>query len=230
MTYELHLKAETIAELAYQVKACHIELSNINVGDKTTEPLHHVAIQNHIAAASTSPIMKDGDIFTLPDEPKPYKAEEVKLDPSANTLDAEGLPWDERIHSSNRKMTAKGVWTRRKNVDDAVFNSVVAELRGESQTSITSAFANELPQPAPQPEPVPVPAFLQRETQTPTINDLFIKLQQLSKEGVFTAQYNTDLIGALVQQFQVQVNSINDIAARPDMIAAAFQYIASKGN
>lgn len=44
-------------------------------------------------------------------------------------VDKDGLPWDERIHSSNKKMTGKGVWTARKNVDDSVRNKVVAELR-----------------------------------------------------------------------------------------------------
>lgn len=45
------------------------------------------------------------------------------------TLDSTGLPWDERIHSSNKKMTDKGVWVARRNVADAVRASVTAEIR-----------------------------------------------------------------------------------------------------
>lgn len=45
------------------------------------------------------------------------------------TLDKNGLPWDERIHSSNKKMTDKGVWVARRNVPDATRDSVTAELR-----------------------------------------------------------------------------------------------------
>lgn len=242
MAYELHLKAETIAELAHLVRGHHEDLSIIT-GQTIAEdvkvewkPSNPVSVNNILDIAEKTHAMRPSD---------------------DSTVDADGLPWDERIHSSNRKMTAKGLWTRRKNVDDAVFNSVVAELRGTPQAPITSAFAAELPHPAPAWTPAPpveqsapVPAFLQSVVQpapspvaaptqpvyaapaptAPTINDLFVKLQQLSKEGVFTAQYNTDLIGALIQQFQVHISSINDIAARPDMIAAAFQFIAARGN
>lgn len=249
MAYELHLKADDIEGLAIQVGFHHKELSNIlkrvnNDMIAEVEQMKQDAPQVHVEWKPSNPVAPSHDALH-------HTA--VQPDPSTSTVDADGLPWDERIHSSNRKMTAKGVWTRRKNVDDAVYNSVVAELRGAPQAPITSAFAVDLPQPtapwAPAPtieQPAPVPAFLQSVVQpapapvqpvyaapaptAPTINDLFVKLQQLSKEGVFTAQYNTDLIGALIQQFQVQVNSINDIAARPDMIAAAFQYIASRGN
>jgi len=44
-------------------------------------------------------------------------------------LDNNGLPWDARIHSSNKEMTAKGIWVKRRGVDDSVFNSVAAQLR-----------------------------------------------------------------------------------------------------
>ncbi len=44
-------------------------------------------------------------------------------------LDAEGLPWDVRIHSSNRKKTAKDVWNRKRNTDDAMWDHVRTELR-----------------------------------------------------------------------------------------------------
>lgn len=44
------------------------------------------------------------------------------------TLDKEGLPWDERIHSSNHQMTAKGVWQRRRGITDEEYNRVKNEL------------------------------------------------------------------------------------------------------
>lgn len=49
---------------------------------------------------------------------------------SADTdLDAEGLPWDERIHSSNRKRSANGVWMKRRGLNQLVEQKVRAELR-----------------------------------------------------------------------------------------------------
>lgn len=44
-------------------------------------------------------------------------------------LDKDGLPWDERIHAGTKTKTQKGIWTRKKGVDDAVFDAVIAELR-----------------------------------------------------------------------------------------------------
>lgn len=46
----------------------------------------------------------------------------------AGQVDKEGLPWDERIHSSSQKMTDKGVWTRRKNVPEPTYAAIRAEL------------------------------------------------------------------------------------------------------
>lgn len=48
----------------------------------------------------------------------------------AGGVDAEGMPWDERIHASTKRRTQGGVWQRRKGVDDAVFAAVRGELRG----------------------------------------------------------------------------------------------------
>lgn len=56
-------------------------------------------------------------------------------------LDADGLPWDERIHASTKTKTQKNQWTKRKGVDDATIARVLAELQG--------AQAPALPQPPP---------------------------------------------------------------------------------
>ena len=50
-------------------------------------------------------------------------------EPDVLTLDKEGLPWDERIHSSNHQMTSKGVWQRRRGVSDVEYNRIKAELQ-----------------------------------------------------------------------------------------------------
>lgn len=77
--------------------------------------------------------------------------------------DAEGYPWDERIHSGNQKQTANGVWQKRRGVDDATIAKVKAELDGESEQSDNGEPEQSAPQaeqsaPAPQPEqPAPAP-------------------------------------------------------------------------
>ena len=58
--------------------------------------------------------------------------EEVGIDePSvADEIDEMGLVWDERIHSSNQKKTTKGVWQRRRGIQDMEFDAIVAEIKG----------------------------------------------------------------------------------------------------
>lgn len=66
----------------------------------------------------------------LTDEPT-VSVEQTEPVESVNnvlTLDKEGLPWDERIHSSNHQMTAKGVWQRRRGITDEEYNHVKVEL------------------------------------------------------------------------------------------------------
>ena len=49
--------------------------------------------------------------------------------PGEPEFDSSGLAWDERIHSAQRGTTNDGKWRKRRNVDDAVYNAVEAELR-----------------------------------------------------------------------------------------------------
>lgn len=97
-------------------------------------------------------------------------------------LDSAGVPWDERIHASTKTTNKDGTWTRRRNTPDAVFDAVMAELKGAApsgnvygntdkggvgpdgmitlptpepeETSAAAAFA---PVPTPPAPPVPTP-------------------------------------------------------------------------
>ncbi len=65
-------------------------------------------------------------------------------------LDTAGLPWDGRIHASSKAKNTDGTWRSKRNVDDAIVNSVTAELRR------TMALPNgpQLVPPAPPPPPI----------------------------------------------------------------------------
>ena len=49
--------------------------------------------------------------------------------PDGVELDVDGLPWDGRIHSSNRQKVTGGTWRLRRNGDPATVAAVTAELR-----------------------------------------------------------------------------------------------------
>lgn len=71
-------------------------------------------------------------------------------------LDAAGLPWDERIHSSNHQRTEKGVWRAKRNVDPSLKSKVEAELR--ATLGATPAAAASTPPPA-APAPIAPPSL-----------------------------------------------------------------------
>jgi len=111
-----------------------------------------------LPAAPTAPVSPAATVGNLPVE-------------APAGVDSNGLPWDERIHSSSKKTTANGSWVRRKNVDESFFNQVVAELRARggnvAAAAIQPGFASanaHLTQPsAPAIPPMPaneLPPFL----------------------------------------------------------------------
>lgn len=59
---------------------------------------------------------------------------------TGSNVDAEGIPWDARIHASSREKTEKGVWRKRRGLEDGMYEKVKAELTGvaSQQTSFPS--------------------------------------------------------------------------------------------
>ena len=106
MKFNLTITEMTDEEFAQVAKAfnfnSHEEVSKIGTTDivLTNEPIVPV----------------EGDF----EEPAPYEP----------AYDKNGLPWDARIHSSNHKLTDKGVWQRRRGITDMEFERVRNELLG----------------------------------------------------------------------------------------------------
>lgn len=64
--------------------------------------------------------VSDAPVATVPTPPAA---------PANPNLDANGLPWDKRIHSSSRAKVADGTWRYARNLDKALIATVEAELR-----------------------------------------------------------------------------------------------------
>lgn len=73
-------------------------------------------------------------------------------------LDKDGLPWDSRIHSdAAEKLSAKGVWKRKRGVSDELVAQVEAELRAGLAVGTTDAPALPAEAAAPAVETPPAP-------------------------------------------------------------------------
>lgn len=111
-----------------------------------------------------------------------------------NSTDANGLPWDERIHSGAKTRTAKGVWTKRKGVADTVIAQVTAELRAR-----TPQAAQVSPAPVPQAQPAALqigqpmtlaaPVVQAQPQPTPFESLMHFIADQQSKRPEFSASY-----------------------------------------
>lgn len=102
-------------------------------------PLDTRCIDDFAGGEKAQPARTD----SIPETPVPAPAEAALVLPETarapqpatedpDTLvacDADGLPWDARIHSSSRKQGQSGKWNLRRNVPDETRNAVIAELR-----------------------------------------------------------------------------------------------------
>lgn len=138
-------------------------------------------------------------------------------------LDADGLPWDARIHSDATERKAKtGKWKTRKNLPDGYKEQIEAELRGVPVTPAT-------PAPAPAPS-APSPAATAAPAPTPP-----------TAGGMTFAEFTRWVLGHTqaqrCNQTDVQLavqaaglSSIPELAKRTDLIATVVDSLkASKG-
>ena len=88
--------------------------------------------------------------------PAPPVAAETPVPPVPPVAerDKNGIPWDERIHGKPAKLTASGRWRRRRNILDATYNAVLAEI-------------TPVPVPVAPTEQPPIPAVAAAEPPTP---------------------------------------------------------------
>ena len=105
--------------------------------------------------------LDDNTTSKIPAAPTP--AAQITPTQIANAeLDKGGLPWDARIHAGTKTKTQKGDWTRKKGVDDAVFDAVIAELRQQypaaAATPATTATVTAPAAPAASAPAISVPA------------------------------------------------------------------------
>lgn len=175
----------------------------------------------------------------------------IPSDPTVTTgneseFDADGMPWDERIHSSAKTKTQKGVWKKRKGVDDATHAAVTAELKGEPVAAVmpvepmaqqpqvdpTTVFTPEqqvvnadLTNPGfvnPGPAAVPVieqPA--QPVQQQYTYADLMASLSAAIQAQSF------DQNGVAMLNTALGINNLQEISADGDKINQAMLYLSN---
>lgn len=165
-------------------------------------------------------------------------------------IDADGLKWDGRIHSSSRKKNADGRWARRRNVDDATFNKIKNDLLGITEVPVAPApiaapvapvapapvaapiaplapapvaQPAQMPvaQPAPIPTPVPaMPVMTPAPVAQPSAEDIRVRIQKGVTGKTLNANDVQNVLNALTAQ-GIVVNNLFEGLTDP-RVAQAF--------
>ena len=138
-------------------------------------------------------------------------------------LDATGIPWDERIHTSTKTQTQKGFWKRKPRVEDDVFDAIVIELQAAADeaaglmTKIQQDFTVNIP-PPPADAAEPVPAARDYA-------GLMTKIQQDFTNGIVDTSYINTIVDRINAGFKTNVPTIVDIGSNPEMVGYAWQCV-----
>lgn len=122
-------------------------------------------------------------------------------------LDADGLTWDARIHSSSKEMNKDGTWRKRRGVADELVRSVEAELRGvqwvspEVPTTAKQAIENQ----------TQIPVVSETSEAPPTMVE--VKLPDMGTLQPLTFTELLDGVTKAMVSGQLSQNKINEALA-----------------
>ena len=151
--------------------------------------------------------------------------------PPGIDVDAAGMPWDGRIHSSSKAKVADGTWRQKRNLDPALLSSVTAELKQTMGLGVVVApppapFAASAVPPAPPtssippapPIPTPPPSAGVAPTVSPSSGNPFLVLMKHVTAGFAAKSITQEMINAAVQG--VGLPSLPMLVNQPDKIPA----------
>ena len=155
----------------------------------------------------------------------------------ATGVDADGLPWDERIHAPSKGQNKDGTWRKKKKLEDAFVAGVEAELRSVQRVPAAPTPPPAAPgapampaAPTPPPETAPAPAAEGIDFHT-FMQQLSAQMQKRDETGqpVINADYLAQATAEISGAWSVPLNAITDIPSNPQMITYAIQVFQRDG-
>jgi hypothetical protein len=141
----------------------------------------------------------------------------------SNELDANGLPWDGRIHSRAKTKNSDGTWRYMRGVQDAAISKVEAELKQSLSAPVPPSNVATAPIPPPPAPMMPWSPLADVVPPPPSITKDFPTLMELISRGVTAGKIGSPDIIKIVQEFGVP--NIPALATRPDIVAAVYDRI-----
>jgi len=175
-------------------------------------------LQAAVVPPAPAPVDDVTAAFGPADPPEPVQS-------AGGPVDADGLPWDVRIHATTAdgggSRTADGRWRKKRGVADALVQTVTAELRAALPASpicaadtvdISDICAAEGGDVVVPPEPPPAPAPAAVHPPIVLFQALMKKVTPLQNAGKLTV---LDITGMCET---VGVKKLGDLLQRPDLI------------
>lgn len=224
---------------------------NLTITEMNEEEFAHLAKTFNIAPRAE---VSENDIV-LTNEPVEGDFEEPA--PYEPAYDKNGLPWDARIHSSNHKLTDKGVWQRRRGITDIEFERVKNELLGvqapvvapEPVVSEPTAPIAPVAQVQPQvmaPTPLVTPDIYAPQVaqpvapvaqttpiaqpMAPDANVLFQTMFEKIKQGMASGTFKANDVQALIAAVNIQFGTQYQTLASVKDNAEVLQFIINDLN
>ncbi len=147
-------------------------------------------------------------------------------------LDASGIPWDERIHTKAKSKKTDGVWKRKRGIEDAEYERVVAELiNAQPMVSETPVQPEAQPQPATPPVQQPATPPVQQPA-TPPVQQPVVPGDELTWPVVLQKVNAATQAGQLDANFAADVltsmgvtGGIPMLYNRPDLFAQFLTHV-----
>ena len=144
-------------------------------------------------------------------------ASAAPANPAGIEVDANGLPWDERIHAGGRAKNKDGTWRSKRGVNDAAkVKAIEAELRQALAAGLPQAVPQPPAPPAAPPQP-PAPVAPPAPPAAPaaeTFASLMVKIQTRKAGG----SLSDDQVAATLAQ--LGLSALGQLATRPDLVPA----------
>lgn len=144
--------------------------------------------------------------------------------------DKEGLPWDSRIHSSNKKKAATGIWMARRGVDPMTSDQIKAQLKAAMSVGNAQPPAGAPPPPPPLVTPTPIP--LPETTPSAAGSDAITLPMLLPRitTAMAAGHLTADTAGAIAMELSGgKINNVAMLAVAPQLIPAFWQRLDQLG-
>lgn len=153
-----------------------------------------------------------------PDPPQPEQA-------ATDHLDADGIPWDARIHAGTKtRLKADNTWKLKPGVDKGLVDQIKAELKGV-QAVVAPQQTQAVPAP-PATTLADVSAALGAPPPPPTGPANFAELIKEVTSRITAGQMTPDQVnGAVATVTGGQLTMCNQLAARQDLIPAVWSIL-----